>query len=308
MATSYSSSAEGMSPRFSNAAVRERYGRIVAAKNRWEEQEFFFDECLENYGLEPIINKRLNDLGWFRFAQQPARANLNWVMEFYANNAAGDDTVTVRGRKVPANSATINNILDLPNDNPSIYALIDILEDEDLDTINDQLCEQGTEWNVKSKNPKAISRPHLQPEAKLWNTFVKRFTKQNLMPTSHNQTVDRTRLVLINTIITGYQFNVGEVIARELSAACQNDKDILAFPCIISALCRRAAVPAHPADKYTIEKHDWTRKEYTKDGDCRCHAYPDGHANPTSIGAGRALCTRRSSTKPSSYTTSHSSN
>ncbi|KAK8565370.1 hypothetical protein V6N12_058933 [Hibiscus sabdariffa] len=90
----------------------------------------------------------------------------------------------------------------------------------------------------------------LLPEAKLWNTFVKR----NLMPTSHNQTVDRTRLVLIHVILTGYKFNVGEVIAREISAACQNDKGILAFPCIISALCRRAVVPTSPSDKYTAEK------------------------------------------------------
>ncbi|KAK8662710.1 hypothetical protein V6N13_024601 [Hibiscus sabdariffa] len=206
MATSSSSSAEGMPPRFSSAAVQERYDKIVAAKNRWEEQWFFFDDSLENYGLEPIIYK-------------------------------SDDTVTVRGRRVPANSTTINNILDLPNDSPSIYALIDILEDENLDTTKDQLCKQGTEWNVQGKNPKTINRPHLQPEAKLWNTFVKR----NLMPTSHNQTVDRTRLVLINAIITGYKFNVGEVITRELSAACQNDKD-----------------------KYTVEKSGWTRKEYMR--------------------------------------------
>ncbi|KAK8713451.1 hypothetical protein V6N13_148668 [Hibiscus sabdariffa] len=84
------------------------------------------------------------------------------------------------------------------------------------------------------------------------------------MPTSHNQTVDRTRLMLINSIITGYQFNMGEAIAREISAACQNDKGILAFPCIISALCRRADVPTHPGDKYSVEKPGWTRKEYMR--------------------------------------------
>ncbi|KAK8559945.1 hypothetical protein V6N12_012756 [Hibiscus sabdariffa] len=212
-----SSSAEDMPSNFNQAADRQRYIKI-AAKNKWEEQGFYFDDAQPNYGLEPIIYKRLNDLGWFRFAQQPARANLNWVLEFYTSNAAGEDTVT------------------------------------------DQLCEPGTAWNVRGMNPKTISRPHLQPEAKLWNTFVKR----NLMPTSHNQTVDRTRLVLINTIITGYKFNVGEVIARDLSAACQNDKGILAFPYLISALCRRAAVPAQPADKYTPDKSGWTRKEYMR--------------------------------------------
>ncbi|KAK8636487.1 hypothetical protein V6N13_124233 [Hibiscus sabdariffa] len=261
MATSSSSSAEGMPPRFSSAVVQERYDKIVATKNRWEEQGFFFDDSLENYGLEPIIYKRLNDLGWFCFARQPARANLKWVMEFYANNTDGDDTVTMRGRRcwdmIRKNKAQRNNKIKVPSSDPSSRSDRQ-LQDEDLDTIKDQLCKQGTEWNVKGKNPKTISRPHLQPEAKLWNTFVKR----NLMPTSHNQTVDRTRLVLINAIITEYKFNVGEFITIELSAACQNDKGILAFPCIISALCRRAVVPACPVDKYTVEKSGWTKKEY----------------------------------------------
>ncbi|KAK8690854.1 hypothetical protein V6N13_074380 [Hibiscus sabdariffa] len=120
MATNSSSSAEGMPPRFSSATIRQRYA-MVAAKNRWEEQRFFFNDSLENYWLEQTIYKRLSDLSWFRFARKPARANLNWVMEFYANNANGDDTITVRDWKVPANSATINSILDLPNDSPSIY-------------------------------------------------------------------------------------------------------------------------------------------------------------------------------------------
>ncbi|KAK8554212.1 hypothetical protein V6N12_031181 [Hibiscus sabdariffa] len=231
-----SSSAEGMPSNFNQASDPQRYIKI-AAKNKWEEQGFYFNDAQPNYGLEPIIYKRLNDLVWFRFARQPARANLNRVLQFYTSNAAGEDTVT-----------------------PSIYELIDVLEEEDLDTIKDQLCEPGTAWNVRGKNPKTISRPHLQPEAKPWNTFVKR----NLMPTSHNQTLDRTRLVLVNAIITGYKFNVGEVIARELSAACQNDKVILAFPYLISALCQRAAVPAQPADKYTPDKTGWTRKEYMR--------------------------------------------
>ncbi|KAK8652158.1 hypothetical protein V6N13_061180 [Hibiscus sabdariffa] len=251
MAHSSSSSAEGLPTRLKNVAARTRNQTIVAAKNKWEEQGFFLDDHLENYGLEPLIYKRLSDLGWQRFGRQAAQANLNWVREFYANNPKGNDVAYVRGRRVPANSATINTLLDLLEDLPIIYALIDTLKDEDLNLIKDQLCLPNTTWNITSKNIGTISRPRLLPKAKLWNMFV----KQNLMPTSHNQTVDRTRLVLINTIISGFRFNIGEVIARELSDACQNDKGILAFPCIISALCR-------PSDKYTHPKTNWTQREY----------------------------------------------
>ncbi|KAK8521629.1 hypothetical protein V6N12_031523 [Hibiscus sabdariffa] len=84
------------------------------------------------------------------------------------------------------------------------------------------------------------------------------------MPTSYNQTVDRTRLLLIQTIMTGFRINVGEILAKELAAACANDKGILAFPCLISALCRRAAVPTSHGDKYQAEKTGWTRAVYMR--------------------------------------------
>ncbi|KAK8540263.1 hypothetical protein V6N12_046551 [Hibiscus sabdariffa] len=249
---------------------------LVSAKNKWEEQGFHFDDSLPNYGLEQFVYNRLHELGWFRFAQQPARANYNWALEFYANNSAGEDNVIVRGRRVAANAATINSILGLPNDAPSFYAMLGALEDEDYETIKDYLCLEGTAWNTTGRNPHSVSRTQLLPEAKLWNTFVKR----NLLPTSHNQTVDRTRLVLIHTIITGYRINVGEILAKELAAACSNDKGILAFPCLISALCRRAAVPTSPSDKYQAEKKGWTRAVYMRKMDV-ADATPINMAMPT---------------------------
>ncbi|KAK9044687.1 hypothetical protein V6N11_058581 [Hibiscus sabdariffa] len=249
---------------------------MVSAKNKWEEQGFHLDDSLPNYGLEQFVYNRLHELSWFRFAQQPARANYNWALEFYTNNSAGEDNVMVRGRRVAANAATINSILGLPNDDPSFYAMLGALEDEDYETIKDYLCLEGTAWNTTGRNPHSVSRTQLLPEAKLWNTFVKR----NLLPTSHNQTVERTRLVLIHTIITGYRINVGEILAKELAAACSNDKGILAFPCHISALCRRAAVPTSPSDKYQAEKKGWTRAVYMRKMDV-ADATPLNMAMPT---------------------------
>ncbi|KAK8544326.1 hypothetical protein V6N13_100555 [Hibiscus sabdariffa] len=249
---------------------------MVSAKNKWKEQGFHFDDSLPHYGLEQFVHNRLHELGWFRFARQPARENYNWAIEFYVNNAAGEDFSTVRGRRVPATAATINAILDLPNDDPSFYAMLGALEEEDFEQIKDFLCEEGTTWNTTGRNPQSVSRPSLRPDAKLWNTFVKR----NIMPTSHNQTVDRTRLLLIHTIITGYCINVGEILAKELVAACANDKGILAFPCLISALCRRAAVPTSPSDKYQAEKKGCTRAVYMRKMDL-ADAIPLNMAMPT---------------------------
>ncbi|KAK8672253.1 hypothetical protein V6N13_110626 [Hibiscus sabdariffa] len=64
---------------------------------------------------------------------------------------------------------------------------MEALEDIDYNAIKDVLCQPNTEWNISGKNPGTINRPNLLPEVKLWNTIVKR----NLMPTSHNQMVNR---------------------------------------------------------------------------------------------------------------------
>ncbi|KAK8582321.1 hypothetical protein V6N13_032076 [Hibiscus sabdariffa] len=79
-----------------NISSSARYA-MVAAKNRWEEQGFFLDDSQVNYGLESIIYNRLHELGWFRLARQPAKANLNWLLEFYTSNSAGEDNATVCG-------------------------------------------------------------------------------------------------------------------------------------------------------------------------------------------------------------------
>ncbi|KAL4386135.1 hypothetical protein GQ457_09G017870 [Hibiscus cannabinus] len=166
-------------------------------------------------------------------------ANYNWVIEFYANNAAGEDFSTVRGRRVPATAATINAILGLPNNEPSFYAMLGGFEEEDYEVIKDFLCKPNTEWNTTGGNPNSVSRLSLLSE-----------------------------------------INVGEILAKELAAACANDKGILAFPCLISALCRRAAVPIHDGDKYQPEKTGWTRAVYMRKMDV-ADAAPLNVAMPT---------------------------
>ncbi|KAL4297029.1 hypothetical protein GQ457_12G014460 [Hibiscus cannabinus] len=179
-------------------------------------------------------------------------------------------------KRIPTNAATIKAILGLPDTKPSFYAMLGGFEEEDFELIKDYLCKEGTAWNTTGRNPHSVSRLSLRPEAKLWNTFEKR----NIMPTSHNQTVDRTKLLLIHTIMTGYQINMGEILAKVLAAACANDKGILAFPCLISALCRRAAIPTSQGDKFQPEKTGWTRATYMRKMDV-ADATPLNVAMPT---------------------------
>ncbi|KAK8680508.1 hypothetical protein V6N13_109451 [Hibiscus sabdariffa] len=153
MADQPSHSAEEYPAQFDNAAAADRYFNVVIHKNLWEEQGFKFNNGLDYYGLEMVIYKCLNDLGWLKFGRQPARADITWVREFYAHNASGVNTVVnVRGKLIPTDATAINEILDLPNDAPNIYKLMEAFEDVYYNAIKDTLCLPDTKWNITEKS------------------------------------------------------------------------------------------------------------------------------------------------------------
>ncbi|KAK8563304.1 hypothetical protein V6N12_035454 [Hibiscus sabdariffa] len=61
-----------------------------------------------------------------------------------------------------------------------------------------------------------------------------------------------------------YKAGVDQRNHHRLQVQCGGSHSQGAFPYLISALCRRAAVPAQPADKYTLNKSGWTRKVYMR--------------------------------------------
>ncbi|KAL4297676.1 hypothetical protein GQ457_12G000040 [Hibiscus cannabinus] len=64
--------------------------------------------------------------------------------------------------------------------------------------------------------------------------------------------------------MTGFKVNVGEILSNELAVLCKSDKGILAFPCLVSALCRSVNTPMFDMDKYQAEKTGWTRAVYMR--------------------------------------------
>ncbi|KAK8708401.1 hypothetical protein V6N13_059443 [Hibiscus sabdariffa] len=58
-----------------NTSFSARY-KMIVAKNRWEEQGFYLDDSLGNYGLEPIIYNRLHELGWFALLDNQPKPTL----------------------------------------------------------------------------------------------------------------------------------------------------------------------------------------------------------------------------------------
>ncbi|KAL4271836.1 hypothetical protein GQ457_13G017510 [Hibiscus cannabinus] len=64
--------------------------------------------------------------------------------------------------------------------------------------------------------------------------------------------------------MTGYIVNVGEILSNELATLCQSDKGILAFPTLVTSLCRRVHTPMFDTDRFQAEKTGWTRVIYMR--------------------------------------------
>ncbi|KAK9009173.1 hypothetical protein V6N11_035718 [Hibiscus sabdariffa] len=138
---------------------------------------------LPNYGLEQFVYNRLNELGWFRLARQPARANYNWVLEFYANNAVGEDFSIVRGRRVLATVATINALLGLSDDEPSFYAMLGCQPPQPLarGEVVEYIRQAQSHANIPQPNcgpNEAAADPH-DPD---WATYMRKMDVADATP------------------------------------------------------------------------------------------------------------------------------
>ena len=166
----------------------------------------------------------------------------------------GNLYVHCRGKPVALNAEAINQrygLTPLSNAHSDFEAEV---TDVDFELIKDDLCYNDTPWETGNHRG-SVTRLSLKPEAKMWCTFVKR----RLMPTSHNSTVDRRRLVLIQSIINKRTINVGEIILQEIYDCGKKDKSSLCFPSLISVLCIAAGVPVEATDEYTPNRPGWSK-------------------------------------------------
>lgn len=72
---------------------------------------------------------------------------------------------------------------------------------------------EGTTWlNEAGDNTWNISRPALKPLAKVWHHFV----RHRLLPTTHLETVDKDKLVLVNCILSDKKIDVGMIVEKQI--------------------------------------------------------------------------------------------
>ncbi|XP_073045904.1 uncharacterized protein [Primulina eburnea] len=174
--------------------------------------------------------------GWTNFLAQPNAAVVPVVREFYANAPEGtENKARVRGRQVPYDPKTINDLLGLPAVDDSVFQAWVLNPDYDL--IIHTLCYSGTTWKQPGTYTVFLEK-FLKVEAALWYAFL----SKRLMPVGHTSDVQRDRAVVLYAIYTGMPIDVGKLIFGQLTICINCNNLAFYFPTIVTELCARAGV------------------------------------------------------------------
>ena len=117
---------------------------------------------------------------------------------------------------------------------------------EELTRMLHSLTSEGTKWLPdRGEGIFLCSRLALLPIPKIWYHFV----RTRLIPTTHIETINKDRLLLLHCILEGWRINVGQIIQREISACAFKPKGRLFSPSLITELCLRAGVDTNSDDE-----------------------------------------------------------
>ena len=87
--------------------------------------------------------------------------------------------------------------------------LLETMDDQDLDVLKEYLCNPGTRWMELDKSyEKTMLIMDLRPEPKIWYQLIKHL----LIPISHNEIINKARLVLLHCITSFNIVNVENII------------------------------------------------------------------------------------------------
>lgn len=79
----------------------------------------------------------------------------------------------------------------------------------------------------------------MRPECKEWYQFV----KHSIRLTVYDETIDKTRMVLLYCITSFSEVCVAKIIVQEIQACSKKKKGTIHFPCLIYALYKRQDMP-----------------------------------------------------------------
>ena len=115
--------------------------------------------------------------------------------------------------EVPFNTREINAIYEL-RDNPDAEGnkIIESTQTELMEDALRVMAKPGAKWDVSPTGIKTLSASSLTPEANLWVYLV----KKRLIPTTHDKTVSRDRVMAAYCIMRRINLDVGRIIAAQI--------------------------------------------------------------------------------------------
>lgn len=135
------------------------------------------------------------------------------VKELYSNLITNNKRheVMVTRNCVSYSEDTINMIFGLKPPNDLYQYILDRASEKDNEVYLQSLCNPSTTW-VEAVGETIVKRIDLKPEVKAWYQFIKHLGK----PSTHNETVNKSRLALLHCIIVGEDANVGKIAVQEI--------------------------------------------------------------------------------------------
>ncbi|KAK2450389.1 hypothetical protein QL285_009508 [Trifolium repens] len=195
------------------------------------------------------ISTIINGLGWKKLAKQPQSYKAQMVKEFYANLTNLSQKrreVDVRGKGVLYFEANINRFFGIKDEEYQYEATLASMTDEELTNVMKSLTVEGTNWNHKNRvNEWSVKKMSLKPMMRVWYQFL----KHSILPTTHNETINKARLMLLHCITCMQHVNVGRIISQEIITCSQKKEGMLYFPRLISGLCKKQLVPQDGKDE-----------------------------------------------------------
>ncbi|KAJ4717211.1 Retrovirus-related Pol polyprotein from transposon 17.6 [Melia azedarach] len=188
---------------------------------------FISDEAEEHFE-EQLKNKKLLPEKGFHMQDSPSLGLPSYVSE----------VVTVRGTEVDCSVGVINHIYGLVDIADEYSEFTETVTEEQINEALQLTTKEGTQWIVSSTKKRTVMQTALTPAARVWYHFI----KFRLRPTTHNDTVSQSRILLIYALLIGLSINIGRIILAEMRKCISKAAGQLYFPSTITMLCAQAGV------------------------------------------------------------------
>lgn len=222
---------------------RKRFWSAKAAKNYASliEKSMHRERGVDLSHPEDEFVENAKDRCWTEFIRPPLDAVTPVVREFYANLIEKHENyrVKVRGRMVPFDCKTINDLYSMPNFDEDDYVQYK-RGNVDFGEILTNLCKPRAEWKLNTRQePVTFKANTLKFHAMSWFLFI----TSRMMPSNHVSEVTTSRAMLLHCIMNGMTVDAGKVIQSSIiNASMQVTTLSMPHSSLITELCNRAGV------------------------------------------------------------------